>query len=283
MNTGTPIISLAVYLKGGKVTNVASNSSQPVRVAIVNADEQESNGHIQPVANQPEEVAAVFESIGDLQQVNHQPKSLLDEANQLLCQVNDFAQTINNRMPQLDYIANKGCRCPVCGNSEDVDLKSAIQADGGIATSEVECAHCGAEWTDTYQLTGYGYLVKPVINVIVSESEIGYWSNDLGWVPSLNMATRFYGPAKPNLPVSKNSDANCITIESAMGDFLETPLSPGDDVYWNHPEIPLRSGIYTLHKVIKRQMAIYKDDIVQILDVMGDTTEVYAHELHINL
>lgn len=279
-NQNNTPVCLVVYVKNGQVMLVQSDINMPIRVAIVNADEQESNGHIQPVANQPEEVAAVFESIGALQQVNHQPKSLLDEANQLLCQVNDFAQTINNRMPQLDYIANKGCRCPVCGNSEEVDLKSAIQADGGIATSEVQCAHCGAEWTDTYRLTGYEYLVKPVINVIVSESELGYWSNDLGWVQSLNMATRFYGPAKPNLPVSKNSDANCITIESAMGDFLEMPLFPGDDVYWNHPEIPLRSGIYTLHKVINRQTAIYKGDIVQILDVMGDTTEVYARELH---
>ena len=270
-------IRLAIYVQDGKVMLVASDTNLPIRLVIVNSD-QAGDGHIQPVAIQQEEVAALFERLGDCQQQG-QSTSLLEQAKGLLAQVTDLAQTMNNRMSQTEYVTNKGCRCPVCGNNEEVDLKSAIQVDGGVATSEVECAHCGAEWTDTYQLTGYDYLIPPLISVIVSESEMGYWSNDHGWVPSLNMATRFYGCTKPKLPVSVNSDANCITIESAMGDFLENHLSPGDDVHWNHPDIPLRSGVYTLHKVINRKMAIYKNDIVQILDVMGEITEVYAQEL----
>ena len=44
-------------------------------------------------------------------------------------------------------------RCPVCG-SEDI-TGSFVEIDDDVATQEVSCNECDAEWTDLYKLFHY--------------------------------------------------------------------------------------------------------------------------------
>lgn len=62
---------------------------------------------------------------------------------------------IVNRVPDNPevYAKNGGTYCPACG-SWDIN-GDAVDIDKGKATQEVHCGECGAEWTDTYTLSGY--------------------------------------------------------------------------------------------------------------------------------
>lgn len=41
-------------------------------------------------------------------------------------------------------------KCPYC-DSEDIE-SGALDADGAVATAEVECNNCHKSWTDVYRL-----------------------------------------------------------------------------------------------------------------------------------
>jgi hypothetical protein len=172
MNNETPIIRLAVYLQGGKVIDVASNSSQPVRVAVVDLDAaglQETkrlcdgvpfDGHIQP-AHHDGEVDMLFSLIGDAQLQPMQPTApspLLGQANELLAQVRAFGNSLSGgQSAEKRYLEGSGNHCPICGGN-DIGQDGDVQTDGSVAFVGVVCQQCGASWVDHYRLSGYGSL-----------------------------------------------------------------------------------------------------------------------------
>jgi hypothetical protein len=59
-------------------------------------------------------------------------------------------------MTDAQYIAIKGVRCPSCGSS-DVS-GSHLEVDAGTAFQPMTCSECGANWSDSYVLSGYSDL-----------------------------------------------------------------------------------------------------------------------------
>lgn len=57
-----------------------------------------------------------------------------------------------------EYVEHAGQMCPKCC-SKDVESQGAVQSDDDGYWQDVHCNGCGAEWTDTLQLTGYRDLV----------------------------------------------------------------------------------------------------------------------------
>ena len=58
--------------------------------------------------------------------------------------------------PQLtnaEYVESAGTVCPYC-KSEHI-TGGSVDIDGGIASQNVACYECDAEWTDHYRLVGY--------------------------------------------------------------------------------------------------------------------------------
>ena len=51
------------------------------------------------------------------------------------------------------YVATGGTLCPCCGSAALTG--SEVNIDAGIASQEVCCMQCWANWADTYSLTGY--------------------------------------------------------------------------------------------------------------------------------
>ena len=60
-------------------------------------------------------------------------------------------------MTKEEYVAAYGEKCPSC-EAEGVDTHGRIQADGHRAWQCCSCSTCGAEWTDEYELAGFGDL-----------------------------------------------------------------------------------------------------------------------------
>ena len=52
-----------------------------------------------------------------------------------------------------EYRDKGGVRCPAC-LSEELD-GGPVHVDAGIAWQTILCQFCGANWSDTYTLTGY--------------------------------------------------------------------------------------------------------------------------------
>ena len=62
---------------------------------------------------------------------------------------------ITEKMEQ-EYLENSGGKCPVC-NSDDINADS-VELDGSQGYGNVDCAECGATWTDIYKLAGIDNL-----------------------------------------------------------------------------------------------------------------------------
>lgn len=89
------------------------------------------------------------------------------------------------------YVEDEGTRCPWCRRLNTVEGDS-IEVDGNIATQDVHCSACGAEWTDTYVRTGYAPKVrcpkcastdvvdKPDVRVGQGTTRPGYHCEDCG-------------------------------------------------------------------------------------------------------
>lgn len=56
------------------------------------------------------------------------------------------------------YVAKQGLCCPSC-QSTYIEGGS-VNIEGGIATQDVGCTNCDAEWTDTYRLQGFTNFVS---------------------------------------------------------------------------------------------------------------------------
>lgn len=54
------------------------------------------------------------------------------------------------------YVAADGCTCPNCRSNEVQAGDSGFELS--LAWRNVICRDCGAEWTDEYNLVGYGEL-----------------------------------------------------------------------------------------------------------------------------
>jgi hypothetical protein len=63
------------------------------------------------------------------------------------------------QMTQEEYKGTGGCKCPFC-ESEDIDAAS-MEVDSNIASQEICCANCDAEWKDLYDLKEYVVITKP--------------------------------------------------------------------------------------------------------------------------
>lgn len=61
-----------------------------------------------------------------------------------------------NNMTDEEYVANRGCKCPVCGSTEISG--GPVTVDAGSALQEIVCDACHAAWNDVYKLIGYGEL-----------------------------------------------------------------------------------------------------------------------------
>jgi len=61
-------------------------------------------------------------------------------------------------------------------------------------------------------------MIRPSGYVILSNSEQGFWSNDMGWVYDLASATRFPS-LPPLLPISTGQDAVVMPVSTVGADF----------------------------------------------------------------
>ncbi|WP_321817029.1 MULTISPECIES: hypothetical protein [unclassified Paraburkholderia] len=69
-------------------------------------------------------------------------------------------------MTNAQYTAFRGVRCPSCGSS---DVSGGfVNIEEGSASQTLCCGECGAEWTDTYTLTGYANLEGGIDHVAVN-------------------------------------------------------------------------------------------------------------------
>ena len=59
-------------------------------------------------------------------------------------------------MTEAQYTERRGLCCPSCG-SGDLSAND-LDSDETGAWQDVHCKHCGAEWKDSFSLTGYSYL-----------------------------------------------------------------------------------------------------------------------------
>ncbi|RQR65558.1 hypothetical protein DIE18_03675 [Burkholderia sp. Bp9125] len=59
-------------------------------------------------------------------------------------------------MTDAQYVDRRGLCCPSCG-SGDIS-GNGLEADETGAWQDVHCKHCGAEWKDSFSLTGYSHL-----------------------------------------------------------------------------------------------------------------------------
>jgi predicted Zn-ribbon and HTH transcriptional regulator len=60
------------------------------------------------------------------------------------------------RLTPDEYTEDHGAFCPACQSNEIEG--GAFEADANCAWQHVRCRSCGAEWNDTYELTGYANL-----------------------------------------------------------------------------------------------------------------------------
>ena len=68
-------------------------------------------------------------------------------------------------MIEEDYVRMRGLHCPNC-RSHDIEAPASADIDGDIATQEVFCNQCSAEWVDVYHLVGYTNLVLPGVGSV---------------------------------------------------------------------------------------------------------------------
>lgn len=52
-----------------------------------------------------------------------------------------------------EYVAASGANCPCCGGSDTEGGDRSFES--GIATLEVWCKDCDAEWVESYDLSGF--------------------------------------------------------------------------------------------------------------------------------
>jgi len=75
---------------------------------------------------------------------------------------------------QEEYVADGGYYCPVCG-SDDPEAVGPVDIDGSVATQEVHCNACGANWNDVLKLTGVSDMVydKLVVELKLGDTSYG--------------------------------------------------------------------------------------------------------------
>jgi len=63
-------------------------------------------------------------------------------------------------MNQAQYVRSFGLECPNCGST---NINGWLIEDYGTSSANrpCDCDDCGAEWTETYELTGYENLTVP--------------------------------------------------------------------------------------------------------------------------
>ncbi|PEH40442.1 hypothetical protein CRM94_17140 [Burkholderia gladioli] len=78
----------------------------------------------------------------------------------------------NGVMTDLQYTTYRGCRCPSCGDREQLSGQS-FSIDAGTASQTMHCEACEASWSDSYRLIGYsdleGGLDHEGINRVVAD------------------------------------------------------------------------------------------------------------------
>jgi len=60
-------------------------------------------------------------------------------------------------LSQEEYVTHEGLYCPICSTRGDLDCDGNLEPDGIYINQGVKCLACGAEFTDTYILSGYNY------------------------------------------------------------------------------------------------------------------------------
>lgn len=62
-------------------------------------------------------------------------------------------------LSQAEYVHKHGQVCPCCQSGSICG--GNVIVEGPAAYQEVSCDSCGAEWSDTYALTGYELTNQP--------------------------------------------------------------------------------------------------------------------------
>ena len=271
MTTVTNEIRLVIHLEGGLVHAVYSNSDIPIKVIIQDfdiegADQDEISelddgtefvGHGELPVHDESYVARVFAAFGE------EPVAIDTQ--------------------QLRYIRNCGSMCPNCGGS-NVESTGNLEADGNVATVNIQCNKCHSTWTDIYSLTAFTDLDATPLLIIRSESERGYYKVGQGWVFDVASATRFDSNPAPLdawtfKPISSGNDAVLVDLDSAE-DFLTSELSVGDEVVWNDPDDGLGRGIYTIQAIHTQSgKLLHGSDVCFLKNESGSEAEVFAFEL----
>jgi len=220
-------------------------------------DGTEFVGSIQPTTSYPEHVARVFAAFGE--------------------------EPVATDTQQLRYIRNCGSMCPNCGGS-NVESSGNLEADGNVATVNIQCNNCHSTWTDMYSLAGFTDLDATPLLIIRSESERGYYQVGQGWVFDVASATRFDSNPAPLdawtfKPISSGNDAVLVDLDSAE-DFLTSELSVGDEVIWNDPDDGLGRGIYTIQAIHTQSgKLLHGSDVCFLKNESGSEADVFAFEL----
>jgi len=267
-------IKLVVKIEGGLVQVVYSDSPIDIHVAIQDMDVEGADmdemavlpdgtefvGHIETAYRNDDHISEVFAAFDF-----HEPSIDTDSDQQ------PYAA-------QESYLKTYGKFCPNCG-SQYIESHSAIEADGDLAWSHVTCMDCSSTWQDNYRLESFSDLDATPLKVIKSDSERGYWSNNIGWVFDVASASKFpVTRDHASLPTSSGNDSEYIDLADAQ-DYLSNEYGIGDEVFWNDPDGGLSSGIYKIEAVLTENgKLLHKSDTCFLKNDASSEAEVFAHE-----
>jgi hypothetical protein len=107
--------------------------------------------------------------------------------------------------------------------------------------------------------------------VILSRSERGLWSKEMGWVTGRALATVFRGE-EIALPATKGHDARWVPLDEAeeVPEIVaDLDLRVGDEVFWRAPE-GQASGDYTVLEVgPEDERTVFESDVVVLTNAEG--------------
>lgn len=67
-------------------------------------------------------------------------------------------QTAQQTQQMREYVDSKGIRCPICANP---DIEGHfIETGEGVATQDMSCGKCDAEWIDNYTLASITLIIR---------------------------------------------------------------------------------------------------------------------------
>jgi transposase-like protein len=68
-------------------------------------------------------------------------------------------------MPDIEYVAHNGMKCPVCRSFDVLTDINTLQMDSKVASREARCEHCLNSWSETFKLVFNSLTAHERMNV----------------------------------------------------------------------------------------------------------------------